>query len=58
MVNVDFRTYRNTFWIIFGTAKKSTKYRSLGPLFLTETLQGIQQMETFRKNIIGVNLEP
>ena len=39
IANFDFRTYRNTFWIIFGTSHKSTKSCPLYPLFITKTLQ-------------------
>ena len=49
----DFRTYCNTFWIIFGTSRKSTKSGPSGPLFITEMLQQIQaNMKALSKNII------
>ena len=56
MANVDFRTYCNTFWIIFGTSNKKRAKWPPVPLFITEILRKIKRnMDAFYKNIILVN---
>ena len=55
-VNLGFRTYSNTFWIICGTFKKSTQYGALHLLFYVEILQRIQEnMGAYSINIFHIS---
>ena len=53
MVKFDFRTYCNTRWIIFGTSNMFTKYGPLHSLFITKTLQKIQEKNQTSFKAIG-----
>ena len=53
MANFDFWTYCNTFWMISGTAKKSTKSGPPDPAFITNIFQKIQEKYG---NILGKTL--
>ena len=44
MVDFDFQMDCNTFWMISGTSKKSTKSGPSGPLFITKIFQKIQEV--------------
>ena len=53
MANFDSRVDCNTFGMISGTSKKSTKSRPSDPVFITKLLQKIQEnMGTSLDNII------
>ena len=58
IAHLGFRTYCNTVLDIFATSKQLTKYRSSEPLFITETIQKIQETiwTHFIKHISFVNL--
>ena len=57
IANLGYRTYCNTFWIIFGTSKKRTKYRFSDFSFITRILQKKRKnMHTFHKRN-SVNLD-
>ena len=43
MANFDSRTYRNTFWMISGTSKKSTTSGPSDPVLITNIFQKIQE---------------
>ena len=43
IADVGSRTYSNTFWIIFGTSNCFTQSGPWHPLFITKTLQRIQE---------------
>ena len=43
MINLGSRTHCNTFWIISGTSKRSTKSGPQDPLFITKTFEKIQE---------------
>ena len=43
VANFDFRMDCNTFWMISGTSKTSTKYGASDPVLITKILQKIQE---------------
>ena len=50
MANVDFRTYCNTFWNIFGTIENVTKTGPSDPRFITKILNEYKKNDG---NILG-----
>ena len=57
MANFDFRTYCNTFWIIFGTPKNRQNMDPRTPYVLQKCLKTYKKlMEAFSENVIFANI--
>ena len=56
MANQGPWTYSDTFWIMSGTSKKATKSGPVDPVFITTTLQQIQEKSQTSLNTLSLHI--